>query len=1025
MGVARNGKIEHLIDFLPVENGVKNLSLKSVYALLCASLLSALMGIRPAYALLSPTILVDAELNPFPPYYYIVDQTVLLTVKVENSTGALPAPTGTVTFLDGGTPIPGCVSKTIVYYAADLASEQSCFTADLPAGTDTITVQYSGDTNYASTGTMYDGQETMYQASTTTALVSSGSPSSVGQLVTFTSTVSPQYTGPITPTSTVTFFDNGTAISICANLALDSSLQAACSISTLTERKHDITATYNGDTNFETSTSSPVAQMVGPQSGPSFIVTTNDDHDDGECGLTDCTLREAINAANAYGSATTITFTSTLSGETIALGSNLPTITGDTTIDGSSLASQITVNGENSYRPFEIDGNVTLDNLIIYQAHADSASGGYGGGILNYGNLTVIDSTFSNGFGFDALGFGSGGGGGIYNAGSATVANSTFVGNAGLSGGGIFNDGSLGGNLTVLNSTFYDNTALTGKGDGIYNFNSGNLNLANTIIANSSHGADCTNELGTIGTDKNNLIQSSANACGLTNGTNGDIIGSDPKLSGSLQNNGGGALTLALLNGSPAIDAGDDTTCSSSPVNGKDERGVTRPQGTHCDIGAYELISPPSVTVNQATTQSDPTNTGPIHFTAIFSEAIDTSTFSSSSVTLGGTAGGTLSVVIAQDPPNDGTTFDIAVSGMTSTGTVTASIPVNAVTTNSGASNTASTSIDNSVTYDITAPMVSSTSLKSSYTSPGPSSFTTTFSEDVYNPTNNTDPKAVSNPANYLLVERGANQIFDTQSCQGGVAGDDKQVVVSNVTYDSNTRTATVTLATALPAGHYRLFVCGTTSITDLAGNTLNSGSDYTFDLVVRTAGGNDTGNRTGNRSNANFVASALPSTGFPQGQVTSLPKQPLSKQYASTDLTLDIPALKVNTAIVGVPQSGDGWDVTWLGNNAGWLNGTAFPTWSGNSVITGHVWNADNTPGIFVNLKQLHYGADILIHAFGQTYTYEVRENRLVWPDQSEIVLQHEDQPYLTLLTCEDYNMLFTTYSFRRMVRAVLISVK
>jgi LPXTG-site transpeptidase (sortase) family protein len=168
-----------------------------------------------------------------------------------------------------------------------------------------------------------------------------------------------------------------------------------------------------------------------------------------------------------------------------------------------------------------------------------------------------------------------------------------------------------------------------------------------------------------------------------------------------------------------------------------------------------------------------------------------------------------------------------------------------------------------------------------------------------------------------------------------------------------------------------------------------------------------------------------VPATGFPQGQVTILPEQPLSKQYVSTGLTLNIPILKVNTAIFGVPQSRDGWDVTWLGNNAGWLNGTAFPTWSGNSVIAGHVWNSDNTPGIFVNLKQLRYGDDIIIFAFGQTYTYEVRENRLVWPDQSEIVVQYEDQPYLTLLTCEDYNMRLATYSLRRIVRAVLVNVQ
>src|ERR1700690_2538821 len=177
MRLARNGKIEHLIDFLLVENGVKNLSLKLVYALLCSSLLSALVGIQPAYALYTPIIFVDGITNPFPPYYYIFDQAVLLTGKED--IGLLPSapdPSGTVTFLYNGSPIPGCVAKGIVYYAADFASEQSCFTADLPAGTDMITVQYSGDSYYAGT---VAGSEPSFtwtdteKASTTASIASS------------------------------------------------------------------------------------------------------------------------------------------------------------------------------------------------------------------------------------------------------------------------------------------------------------------------------------------------------------------------------------------------------------------------------------------------------------------------------------------------------------------------------------------------------------------------------------------------------------------------------------------------------------------------------------------------------------------------------------------------------------------------------------------------------------------------------------------------------------------------------------
>lgn len=169
-----------------------------------------------------------------------------------------------------------------------------------------------------------------------------------------------------------------------------------------------------------------------------------------------------------------------------------------------------------------------------------------------------------------------------------------------------------------------------------------------------------------------------------------------------------------------------------------------------------------------------------------------------------------------------------------------------------------------------------------------------------------------------------------------------------------------------------------------------------------------------------------LPNTGFRHGQVTVLPEQPASKAYASTDLVLEIPSLNQKMVIVGVPQTETSWDVSWLGNSAGWLAGSAFPTWDGNTVLTGHVWDALNQPGPFANLKNLKYGDQILIHAFGQTYTYEVRESKAVWATTAvSKVFQHEELDWVTLVTCETYNPLNSDYFFRRVVRAVLVSVK
>ncbi|MCP4142242.1 MAG: class F sortase, partial [Chloroflexi bacterium] len=143
------------------------------------------------------------------------------------------------------------------------------------------------------------------------------------------------------------------------------------------------------------------------------------------------------------------------------------------------------------------------------------------------------------------------------------------------------------------------------------------------------------------------------------------------------------------------------------------------------------------------------------------------------------------------------------------------------------------------------------------------------------------------------------------------------------------------------------------------------------------------------------------------------------------TALTLEIPTLGLSTPIVGVPVNAGEWDVTWLGNDAGYLAGSAFPTWTGNTVITGHVWDAWNQPGIFAELKTLQHGDRVQIQAFGQTYTYEVRESKLVRQKNVRDAFQSSDYDWLTLVTCEFYNPFTGEYLFRRAVRAVLVDVR
>ena len=278
-------------------------------------------------------------------------------------------------------------------------------------------------------------------------------------------------------------------------------------------------------------------------------------------------------------------------------------------------------------------------------------------------------------------------------------------------------------------------------------------------------------------------------------------------------------------------------------------------------------------------------------------------------------------------------------------------------------------------------------------------------------------PEAANNPTNYLLVQSGSNGVFDTTTCAAGVEGDDIEVTISNVAYDSSTYIATITPET-LTTGKYQLLVCGTASIEGLDGNVLNNGlydSSTTFTVISNSSG------------EGSSTSSGLPATGFAPGQTTRLPAQPQNKLYSDLpDLSLNIPELDINLPIVGVPQAENGWDVTWLNNaEIGWLNGSAFPTWEGNTVLTGHVTNASGQPGPFADLQKLKYGDTVILEAYGQTYTYEVRENILILPNNLTSVLDPKERDWVTLMTCEYYNELSGEYLFRRVVRAVLVEVE
>ncbi len=298
---------------------------------------------------------------------------------------------------------------------------------------------------------------------------------------------------------------------------------------------------------------------VEVQPGPTFTVNTLDDHDDTFCTPDDCTLREAVNAANALSGADTITFS--VNG-TVTLGSTLPEITSEMTIDGAGQS--VTVSGDNAYRVLLVNasGTLNLNALTI----VDGLSGAFedGGGILNHGALTVSNSTFSGNSAAAS-------GGAIASNNMAIISNSTFSSNGNQA---IFHSGINSGTMTVNNST------IAGNSGGIVYVYTG-LTLHNTIIANN--GTDCTNGFdGFLIADSNNID---------SDGTCGDATTQTAaQLNlGSLADNGGETQTVALLAGSTAIDAGDDALCPAT-----DQRGVARPQGANCDVGAFELEPVPN-----------------------------------------------------------------------------------------------------------------------------------------------------------------------------------------------------------------------------------------------------------------------------------------------------------------------------------------------------------------------------------------------------------------------------------------------
>ncbi|MEO8609209.1 MAG: choice-of-anchor Q domain-containing protein [Chloroflexota bacterium] len=278
-----------------------------------------------------------------------------------------------------------------------------------------------------------------------------------------------------------------------------------------------------------------------PQSGTNLVVNNSTDIDDGVCGVTNCSLREAINRANALPGANDITFNTGDSYPTIVLGGTELSVTTAITITPPVRAF---INGNSLSRVFNIDvgGNLTLTNVDVFGGKAAQ-----GAGILNANQLTLSGSQlYSN----EATSSGSG----LYNTGIVTVSGSNFYSNvAEFEGGAVTNNGVM----TITNSYFYNNITTTNEpgATGGAIANNGDLTVTGTaFIANYvQNGGSIGGAIASSGnlTVDISLFQYNAAALGGAVYTNGEGIATFTNVTfsaNSATTNGGGLYIAAPTN---------------------------------------------------------------------------------------------------------------------------------------------------------------------------------------------------------------------------------------------------------------------------------------------------------------------------------------------------------------------------------------------------------------------------------------------------------------------------------------------
>lgn len=315
--------------------------------------------------------------------------------------------------------------------------------------------------------------------------------------------------------------------------------------------------------------------------------------------------------AGIYNSGTLAVIRSTLSNNECGLpgasgGGIFNSSSGKLTVFSSTLSDNAVHDGGQGGGFFN-GGSV---NVIFSTISDNEDFFGRGAGIYNTGSLSMLDTTLSGNSAIEDFG------GAMFNSGVATVRASTLTGNSatdGNWGGAIYNNA---GTLTIVNSTLSGNSTDGGLGGGVYNgggtvamsfstltgnsasagsaiYNKGTLTLKSTLLASQSSGGNCNDDgIGSASSGGYNLSDDSTCIFLTQTGDQNDSGTAGLSPSG-LQNNGGPAQTVALLPTSSAVNAIPVNACTDTFGNSvtRDQRGVKRPQGSACDIGAYELAT--------------------------------------------------------------------------------------------------------------------------------------------------------------------------------------------------------------------------------------------------------------------------------------------------------------------------------------------------------------------------------------------------------------------------------------------------